>query len=195
MRRPPEGSAAPSARERILASAAEMFEIDGVHGTGINAIIARSGVAKDTLYKHFATKDDLVVEVLRARDEQWCVRLREAVEAAASSPAHRLLAVFDHLDAELGDPAYGGSVFLAISTDYADPEHRVRQACIEHKARVRAYLTALAREEGLSDPEALGYQLLLLIDGAICARTMQDDRQAARRAKQAAAVLIEAATR
>jgi AcrR family transcriptional regulator len=172
-----------------------MFETEGVRGTGINAIIARSGVAKDTLYKHFSTKDDLVVEVLRRRDEQWCARLREGVERATNEPAGRLLAVFDMLDAELRDAAYRGSVFLAASTDYPDAQHRVRGACVEHKARVREYLTALSRDAGLAEPDLLGFQLMLLLDGAICARTMQGDRRAGGRAKQAAAVLIAAASR
>jgi AcrR family transcriptional regulator len=172
-----------------------MFETDGVHGTGINAIIARSGVAKDTLYNHFSSKDDLVLEVLRRRDEQWCTWLRAGVERATNDPAQRLLAVFDMLDTELSDLNYRGSVFLAASTDFADAQHRVRQACVEHKTRVRQYLTDLSRQAGLADPDALGFQVMLLIDGAICARTMQEDRQAGQRAKQAAKTLIEAARR
>jgi AcrR family transcriptional regulator len=192
---PPGTSPASSARERIVATAAEMFETDGVQRTGINALIARSGVAKDTLYKHFSSKDDLVVEVLRRRDEQWCTWLRAGVERATNDPAERLLAVFDMLDSELSDPNYRGSVFLTASTDFPDAQHRVRHACVEHKTRVRQYLADLGRDAGLPAPEALGFELLLLIDGAICARTMQEDRQAGQRAKQAAAVLIEAARR
>lgn len=185
----------PSARERLLVAAAEMFERDGVHATGINAILARSGVAKDTLYKHFATKDDLVEEVVRRRDAQWCTWLRAGVEAASDEPAGRLLAVFDLLDSELRDPAYRGSVFVGATTDYPDPRHRVRRACIEHKTRVAEYLSGLARDAGLAEPDAMGWQLLLLIDGAICARTMRDARDAGRHAAQAAAVLIQTARR
>lgn len=181
-----------AARERILATADEMFRTDGVHGTGINAIIARSGVAKDTLYKHFASKDDLVLEVVRQRDSRWCAWLRREVEATAPEPAGRLLAVFSVLAAELADPAYSGSLFLAASTDYPDPEHPVRVACKQHKAAVRSYLAGLARDVGHPRPGALAAQLLLLLDGAICARTMQNDLRAGSRARQAAAVLIEA---
>ncbi len=186
------GSPPPSARERILVTAAAMFETNGVIGTGINAIIARSEVAKDTLYKHFSTKDDLVVEVVRRRDRHWCDRLRNSVERAATDPHGRLLAVFEFVDTELREPAYRGSVFLAASSDYPDVNHPVRQACIEHKTRVRDYLMELARDAGLADPETVAFQLLLLIDGAICARSMQDDRKAGERAKQAAAILIGA---
>ena len=188
-------SAASSARERIVVAAGEMFETDGVNSTGINAIIARSGVAKDTLYQHFSSKQDLVVEVLHRRDEQWCAWLRAGVERASNDPRQRLLAVFDLLNSELSDPDYRGSVFLTASTDFPDAEHRVRRACVEHKVRLREYLTDLGAEAGVAEPEALGFQLLLLIDGAICARTMQEDRHAAQRAKQAAAVLLEAAQR
>lgn len=169
-----------------------MFRADGVHGTGINAIIARSGVAKDTLYKHFPSKDDLVLEVIRERDAQWCAWLRAGVEAAAPDPADRLLAVFSVLAAELADPAYSGSVFLTASTDFSDPEHPVRLACKQHKAAVRAYLASLAQAAGHARPGALAAQLLLLVDGAICARTLQNDLRAGDRARQAAAVLIDA---
>lgn len=184
----------PTARDRILATAAEMFRADGVHGTGINAIIARSGVAKDTLYKHFPSKDALVLEVVRQRDVQWCAWLRTGVEAAAPDPDGRLLAVFSVLATELADPAYSGSVFLSASTDFPDPEHPVRLACKQHKEAVRAYLADLAHSAGKAQPAALAAQLLLLIDGAICARTMQNDLRAGHRARQAAAVLIDAST-
>lgn len=179
-----------SARERILAAATESFERDGVRGTGVNAVIERSGVAKDTLYKHFRTKDDLVVEVLRGQDERWCARLREHVERAASAPAERLLAVFDFLAAELADPGYRGSAFLAASADYPDPGHAVRRACAAHKVRVRAYLAGLASDAALPHPETLGEHLMLLLDGAICARTMRQDMDAGHHARQAAALLV-----
>lgn len=185
----------PSARERVLLTATEMFATEGVHGTGINAILARSGVAKDTMYKHFPSKEDLVVAVVQRRDEQWLTGLRDGVTRATGDPVGRLLAVFDVLDAQLDAPAYLGCLFLTTSTDYPDPTHRVRRASAEHKTRVQAFLSGLGADAGVPDPEALGSALMLLVDGAICARTTQDDRTAGRRAHAAATVLITEATR
>ncbi len=192
---PPAASAEPSARERVLVTATQMFTREGVHGTGINSVIARSGVAKDTLYKHFPSKQDLVLAVVRRRDQDWLGAMQQQVSVAPADPAGRLLAVFDVLDAQLDDPAYLGCLFLTTSTDYPDPEHQVRRASAEHKARVRAYLTELAEHAGVAEPVALGSGLMLLLDGAICARTTADDRTAGRRARQAAAILVTAATR
>lgn len=187
--------AEPGARERLLATATEMFAREGVHGTGTNAILARCGVAKDTLYRHFPSKDDLVLAVVRRRDEQWLSGLQQQVGAATADPVGRLLAVFDVLDAQLDDPDYLGCLFLTTSTDYPDPAHQVRRVSAGHKARVRAYLTELGEHAGVAEPAALGSSLMLLLDGAICARTTAADRTAGRRARQAAAVLIAAASR
>jgi AcrR family transcriptional regulator len=189
----PERPVLSVAQQRILDTAAQLFEANGLRAVGINTIIARSGVAKDTLYRHYPSKDDLVVAVLRQRDAQWCAWLKAGVRRRAEAPAAQLLAVFDVLDGDLRKRDYRGSAFLAASTDYADPEHPVRRACAEHKARVRAWLAELAEHAGAPDPEGLAYGLMLLIDGALCARSMQNDPRAGARARVTAEVLVREA--
>jgi AcrR family transcriptional regulator len=192
---PPEQPALTATQQRILDAAGKLFDTHGVRGVGVNTIIAESGVAKDTLYRHYPAKNELVVAVLRRRDAQWCGWLKDGVQRRATTPADQLLAVFDVLDGELRARNYRGSAFLAASTDYTDPEHPVRRACAEHKARVRAWLGDLARNAGADDPAELAYGLMLLIDGALCARTMQNDRQAGARARRTAQILLQEVSR
>lgn len=186
----PEGRGLSVAQQRILETASQLFEAHGLRAVGINTIIAQSGVAKDTLYRHYASKDDLVVAVLRQRDAEWCGWLQSGVHRRAKAPADQLLAVFDVLDSDLRERDYRGSAFLAASTDYTDPAHPVRRACAEHKARVREWLGELAEQAGARDPEELAYGLMLLIDGALCARSMQNDRRAGARARRTAEILL-----
>lgn len=181
-----------AARQRLLETGATLFDADGVRAVGINAILAASGVAKDTLYKHFASKDDLVLEVLRISDRKWCETLRREVEDRAPDPEGRLLAVFDFLGNEFEAESYRGSAFINAAAEFPDPDHPVRRACAEHKARVLDYLRGLAENHNARDPQALAEQLMLLIDGAICARVMRHDRRAAHRAREAAAILLTA---
>lgn len=186
----PEPPALSATQQRILDAASKLFDTHGVRGVGVNTIIAESGVAKDTLYRYYPSKDDLVVAVLRRRDAQWCAWLKAGVKRRATTPADQLLAVFDVLDRSLRARDYRGSAFLAASTDYTDPEHPVRRACTEHKVRVREWLGELAGQAGADDPTELAYGLMLLIDGALCARVMQDDRQAGARARRTAHILL-----
>lgn len=188
----PSSQAPSAARQRLLDTAAALFDAEGVRAVGINSILAVSGVAKDTLYKHFASKDDLVYEVLRIRDREWCDTLREGVTRRARDPEGRLLAVFDVLGDEFAAESYRGSAFINAAAEFPDPDHPVRRACAEHKARVLDYLRGLAGDANVRDPQALAEQLMLLIDGAICARVMRRDRRAAYRAREAAAILLAA---
>lgn len=179
-----------AARERILGTASELFYTEGVRAVGVDTIVARSEVAKATLYSHFASKDDLVLAVLERRDGEWLARLEAEVDRRDGDARERLLSVFDALADEFGRPDYRGSAFMNVATEIADLEHPARAACRSHKDKIRAYFTRLATDAGARDPEALSHELMLLHDGAICVRVVQGDRQAAARAKRAATVLL-----
>ena len=85
-----------AARERILETAYDLFSRSGTRAVGVDTIIAESGVAKMTLYRNFASKDDLILEFLRQRDERWTrAWLQAEVERARGRPGARMLAIFD----------------------------------------------------------------------------------------------------
>ena len=182
------------ARDRILATAAELFYERGVHAVGIDEIIDRSGVAKMSLYNNFDSKDALIVAYLRARHEKWMVWLQSAVESRGGSPPRRLLAVFDALAEWCGSGEYRGCAFINTAAELCDPKHPARAVCREHKESLRAYLEQLAAAAELKHPGKVAGQLLILVDGAIVTSLLAGSAAAVGDAKEAARVLISEAS-
>lgn len=180
-----------STRERLVASATELFARSGVNSIGVNEIRQHAGVAKSTMYQHFRSKDELVVEVLRRNDEDWCARVRTGAETAPT-PETAILAIFDLLDTEFQDPDYRGSEFLNVSAEYPDTNHPVRQAIRAHKTRLLDYLTQLATAARYAEPEEVAATVLILADGAICARITREDFNSARNARSSALLILGA---
>lgn len=181
------------AAERILEAASKLFYERGIWATGVDTVVEHSGVTKMTLYNHFGSKDELVAAYLRRRDERWRGWLTDAVERRADSPGGRLLAVFDALGSWLEGEVEGfrGCAFINASTEIADPKHPARAAAREQKRWMREYLEGLASDAGAEDPQRLAEQLFILFEGATVATTMQSSGGATRRAKEAAAALID----
>lgn len=185
----------PSAsRERLIASATELFTRSGVHSVGVNEIWQHADVAKSTLYQHFRSKDDLVIEVLRRHDETWCAELRTTAENASDTD-DAVLAIFDLLDGDFRDPDYRGSEFLNVTAEYPGAGHPVRDAVRAHKTRLLDYLTQLATDAGFTAPGEAAAAVLILADGAICARVTRGDTDAAQRARATALVVLNASPR
>ncbi len=163
---PDDAPAEKTARVRILETAAELFYREGIRAVGIDTIIARSGVAKMSLYRNFASKDDLIVAFLRHRDEiywQWW----DHVMAAHPDDARRQISdLFASLTRRVTSPLYRGCPFINTSTEFPDPDHPARALCLANKQELRRRLKGLARRAGARDPLGLADQLLLLMEGA-----------------------------
>lgn len=179
-----------SPRERILAAADDLFYQHGFRAVGVDTIIARSQVAKATLYSHFAAKDDLIVTVLEERDRRWLAELDRALAGGDQDAVRRLLALFDVLGEEMERDGYRGSAFLNAVTEFPDPDHPVRRACRAHQDRLRLTFASLVREAGLRDPDVVALKLMMLIDGATCLRLVGTDPAAARHAREAAELIV-----
>ena len=143
------------ARERILGASQQLFRDQGINGTGIDQLCAVAGVSKRTLYQHFAGKDELIAEHLRRFDPDI---LPEVFDRTDLKPRERLLAVFD-----IRSPL---CPFIAAAVEIPDPGHPARAYARDYKKAFAARLTETAREAGATNPERLGEQLALLLDGA-----------------------------
>lgn len=165
-----------------------------MHSVGVNEIWQHADVAKSTLYQHFRSKDDLVVEVLRRHDETWCLQLRTSADNA-TDPDAALLAIFELLDTDFHDPDYRGNEFLNVSAEYPDPNHPVRKAIHAHKTHLLDHLTQLATDAGFTAADQVAATVLMLADGAICARVTRRDVDAAQQARATALVVLEAMPR
>jgi AcrR family transcriptional regulator len=178
------------ARERILDAAYALFSRDGIHAVGIDRIIAEADVAKATLYHHFSSKEALVIAFLELREHRWTRGwLEHEAERRAASPQGRVLAVFDALDEWFHRPDFEGCSFINTLLEISDPHNPVHKATIRHMDVIRGILQRYAEHAHASDPEQAGYQLQILLMGAIVSAS-RGDVNAARRARPPAALLL-----
>jgi len=186
-----KSSSKPSARDRIMAAASDLFYREGTQNVGIDRIIAESGVAKMSLYNHFKSKDALIAAWLQQRDADWRDWFQNTVEKQATAPRDRLLAMFDALGAWFSQPDFRGCAFINSSVELVDPEHPGYQVAIEHQQAIFDYILQLVQAAEMPDPDVVTEQLLLLVEGAIVVAMMRRSPAAAAHAKTAAAKLIQ----
>jgi len=182
--------AGPSARERLLEAANELFYDEGVHTVGIDRVIERAGVAKASLYNTFGSKDELVRAYLEGRHARVAARITRYLERY-SDPRDRLLGVFEAQGELFAEPGFRGCAFVSASAE--SPGEAVSRAADDYRGWVRGLLTGLAREAGAPDPEKLGRQLHMIYDGASLSTRMDHDPSAAVAARAAAEALLDAA--
>jgi AcrR family transcriptional regulator len=188
-----QSSSKPSARDRIMQAASTLFYQEGVQNVGIDRIIAESGVAKMSLYNHFKSKDALIAAWLQQRDANWREWFQNTVEAQATDPKERLLAMFDALEAWFSQPDFRGCAFINSSVELVDPEHPGYQVAIAHQREIYDYILQLVKAAEIANPDTVAEQLLLLVEGAIVVAMMRRSPAAATQAKTAAATLLQAA--
>lgn len=151
----------PPARERILATASRLFYQEGLRATGIDRIIAESGVAKMSFYRHFPSKADLVRAFLEARHRAWMAWFAEAVEKRVASQGFAALA--GALGEWFAQPDFRGCAFInTVAEAGADYPQAV-----EHKRELAAFVEALAKRLGLPSPDRLAAKAMIVIEGAI----------------------------
>ena len=182
-----------SKREALLDAAEALFARQGYRAVGIDTVLARAGVAKMTLYKHFGSKEELIAAVLERRAETIAASLAQRIAAAPAPPRERLLAVFDWLEAAVRSPGFHGCLFLKAASEYPAADDLPRQAALGFKERCRRLLEGLCRDVGAGDPEGLARQLQLLFEGALMMAFLQRNPQAASDARQAVVTLLGAA--
>jgi AcrR family transcriptional regulator len=179
-----------SARERILEAAYDLFSRHGLQAVGINAVVERSGVAKRTLYRHFASKDELIVAFLSMREKRWTKEwLQREVEERADDPEERLLAIFDVFHEWFQGEELEGCSFINVLLEVDNRASPVRKATVEHLAAIRDFLAELATEAGIPNADDFARRWHILMKGSIVT-AQEGDRQAARRAQEIGRVVL-----
>lgn len=191
MTSPDRARAVVPARERILRAAYELFSRRGVRAVGTDEVIERAGVAKATLYRHFATKDDLVLEVLQRREQLWTHGLIEAQSRQrGATPEEQLLAIFDVMhDWFQSRDGYEGCSFINVLLELG-ADHPAGRASVAHIEHVRDIVRQRAVAAGLRDTEDFASSWHILMKGAIILAAV-GDLEAAHRAQAMARVLVE----
>jgi AcrR family transcriptional regulator len=177
-------------RERILESAYELFSRRGVRGVGVDEVIRRSGVAKATLYRHFPSKDNLVLAFLERRESRWS---REWLETEArrrgSTPEERLLAIFDVFDEWFRRDDFEACSFINLLLEMG-ARHPIGKASVVHLENIRSIVRRLGEEAGLRDLDSFARSWHILMKGSIVSAA-EGDAEAAQRAKGLARLLLE----
>jgi AcrR family transcriptional regulator len=179
-----------SAREQILDVAGRLFFRYGYHAVGIDTIIAEAGVAKATLYRHFPSKDALIVAYLERVNTQFWAWFEAGVALHPTDPSAQVLAVFERLQTLVTSPTCWGCPFLMAAGEFPSLEHPAHRVALAHKRAVRQRLYDLCVAAGVPEADRTANQLLLMMDGAFVAvRLYGVENPAADVGAQAASVL------
>jgi AcrR family transcriptional regulator len=187
----PEAAVAVPARQRILDSAYELFSRRGVRATGIDEVIKSASVAKATLYRHFTSKDELVLAFLQQREQLWTKGwVEKEARRRGDTPEAQLLSVFDLFHEWFQKEDFEGCSFINILLEMNDRTNPIGKASADHLNNIRSIIHSLAEEAGLREPEQFAHSWHILMKGSIVAAG-EGDRDAAGRAQAMGRLLIE----
>jgi AcrR family transcriptional regulator len=169
---PPKGEV--SARERILATASELFYREGIRAIGVDTVVERSGVSKTTLYRLFDSKDALIAAFAAERDRSFWAWWDGVEEQHAGDPRALLEALLSGVAEKIGRPGYRGCPFLNLATEFPDQSHPGRVIARGNKEDMRARLATIVANLGVSDPNRTASQIALIINGAFVTGLMAE---------------------
>ncbi|POA86409.1 TetR family transcriptional regulator [Pseudomonas sp. FW305-E2] len=177
-------------REKILATAEKLIYENGIHATGMDLLVKTSGVARKSIYRYFANKDDVAAAALNARDIRWMTWFRSECEKA-QTPEARILGIFDALNSWFASDGFRGCAFINTAGEVGDADDPVRQIAKLHKQKLLDYTLELTSALGVNDPTGLAKQLLLIIEGTITVAHVMGDNTALDSAREIAKVLLK----
>ena len=179
----------PSKRDELVRKALEIFYRGGFHATGMDLLAAETGISKTTMFKHFRSKEELILAVLRLRDQDfrnWMFRRMEE----AGPPRAQLTAMFDALAEWFASPDFRSCMFIKAASEYPDPDHPIHAQAAEHKRLLFRQLSRIAAAAGAPEPARLARALLILKEGAIVTAHLGHEVDPAGDAKSAAEALL-----
>ena len=183
-------------RQRLIDTARELFYRHGFQATGVDVIAKNAGTTRQTLYNHFETKDQLVVEVIKNRDARWRQELSEEVRRrGGSDPIAQLRSVFHVLSDWFASDEFAGCLFISAAMEFpatTDPIHRAAKANFD---AIRELIASIAADSGCLDPQTFASKFNIIIEGAIIAELVDRNHEAATQAADLADLLIEQMSR
>lgn len=180
-------------REKILITASQLFQTQGINSTGVDTIVAVAGTTKMTLYKYFHSKEALILEVLKQGHQDFQSWLNEQLTANTKKPSEKIQKLFEFIEEWVTSPDFIGVGFIKASAEFPIEANPVHQLSSEQSRQFRQYIADLASEANIQDANGLALQLSLLFEGAVQAEQMQRGSGALKYAKKAAKILIDGA--
>lgn len=181
-------------REKILSTASNLFQTQGINSTGVDTIVAVAGTTKMTLYKYFSSKELLILEVLKQGHQDFQTWLNDKLSADTKKPGEKLQKLFDYIEEWVTSPDFRGIGFIKASAEFPKEDSPVHQLSSEQSNQFREYIRHLANEAKIQDADGLSLQLSLLFKGAVQAEQMKRGSGAIEYAKKAAKILIDGAS-
>jgi AcrR family transcriptional regulator len=189
------GAARPSARDRLLAAASDLFYEKGIQATGVDTLIAAAGVAKATFYRHFPSKDDLVAAWLREPRTRWLDDVRLKVAASGADAEGRIPVFFDVVREWLEDADFRGCPYLNTAVELTGTADPARTIIRDYLQEVEDYLEHLLAEAGYRDSHSLAAKLQTLTAGAISLAEARGTGDSVDAARDAAVSIVASAKR
>lgn len=183
----------PNKRDEIVQKALDAFSRNGFRATGMDRLVAETGISKTSMYKHFKTKEDLIVAALKLRAEQFNSWAFKRAESLGATPKEQLLAFYDALDEWFNEEAFKSCMFIKASSEYLEPTHAIHRQTVEQRITMLLKLTGLVKAAGLKNPDQIARQLMILQEGAIVTAHFGYSEDPAGDAKEAARVILETA--
>ncbi|MCQ2998403.1 TetR/AcrR family transcriptional regulator [Pseudomonas syringae] len=181
-------------QDKILQTAEQLIYTNGIHAMGMDLLVRTSGVARKSIYRYYATKEDVAVNALSARDVRWMHWFRTETDKA-TSPEARILEMFAVLKGWFESEGFRGCAFINTAGEIGDAEDPIRQLAKAHKQKLFDYALELCQQLNIEQPDVLAKQLLILIDGAITLALVMGDHNAADSARDMAQLLLNALTK
>jgi AcrR family transcriptional regulator len=182
----------PSARERLVETAIELFYQEGIRAIGIDTVVERSGVSKSSLYRTFASKDELIAAFAKEQDLRFWEWWGETIRRFDGSPRAQIDALLTGVAKQIASPQFRGCPFINLATEFPGRQHAGTAIACGNKTKVRRRLRDLSRQIGARDPRQLGDRLALLIDGAYGHATTLGAARLKRELIETARLLIDA---
>jgi len=177
-------------REKILATAEQLIYQNGIQATGMDLLVKTSGVARKSIYRYFATKDEVSAAALNARDVRWMNWFRAESDQAPDARA-RILNMFTVLKGWFESEGFRGCAFINTAGEVGDPQDPIRLIAKLHKQKLLAYTLELCEQLDIADPDPLANQLLILMEGAITVARVMGDYSSADNAQAVARLILE----
>ncbi|OUR95846.1 TetR family transcriptional regulator [Halobacteriovorax marinus] len=181
----------PSKKEILISGALKVFYENGFHASGMDLIAKEVGISKTSIYKHFRTKEDLILAVLELRDHEFRKWLINFSEKRASTPKEQILAIFDAHDEWFNQKGYKGCMFIKASSEYQSAQDPIHRISAQHKRLILDFVEEKSKWMGASEPRELAEQINLLIEGSIVVAKMLGPQNVIKRAKKTASLLLE----
>lgn len=187
----PEPSGPRSTRDRILDAATELFYAHGIRAISADKIIDRAGITKVTFYRHFRTKDALVVAYLE-RQAAWERGALDELRGSAGDDAEALRRFALAIGTETCRPGFRGCAFINAAAEYADPDGPVRKVVAEHRAWYRAMFSGMLDRMGAANPEQGADELMMLRDGAMVSGSLDEPARVGSALERAIFAVVDA---